>query len=56
MWPAAAVRNARTVIAQVNPNMPRTLGRWGRCTCSRFAALVQVNDALARGGLCGLHK
>ncbi|HOY27934.1 MAG TPA: acetyl-CoA hydrolase/transferase C-terminal domain-containing protein [Flavobacteriales bacterium] len=41
----SAVRNARTVIAQVNPNMPRTLGD-GQVHCSRFAALVQVNDAL----------
>ncbi|MCC6839601.1 MAG: acetyl-CoA hydrolase/transferase family protein [Flavobacteriales bacterium] len=41
----SAVRNARTVIAQVNPNMPRTLGD-GQVHASRFAALVQVDDAL----------
>lgn len=42
---ASAVRNARTVIAQVNPNMPRTLGD-GQVHISRFAGLVQVDDAL----------
>lgn len=41
----SAVRNARTVIAQVNPNMPRTLGD-GQVHASRFAAMVQVDDAL----------
>ncbi len=41
----SAVRNARTVIAQVNPRMPRTLGD-GHVHASRFAALVQVDDAL----------
>ncbi len=41
----SAVRNARTVIAQVNPNMPRCLGD-GQVHASRFAALVQVDDAL----------
>lgn len=41
----SAVRNARTVIAQVNPNMPRTLGD-GQVHISRFQALVQVNDPL----------
>lgn len=41
----SAVRNARTVIAQVNPNMPRTLGD-GQVHVSRFAAMVQVNDPL----------
>ena len=41
----SAVRNARTVIAQVNPNMPRTLGD-GQVHVSRFAAMVQVDDAL----------
>lgn len=42
---ASAVRNARTVIAQVNPNMPRTLGD-GQVHASRFAAMVQVGDPL----------
>lgn len=41
----SAVRNARTVIAQVNPNMPRTLGD-GQVHVSQFAALVEVNDPL----------
>ena len=41
----SAVRNARTLIAQVNANMPRTLGD-GHVHISRFAALVEVNDAL----------
>ncbi|MEZ4757541.1 MAG: acetyl-CoA hydrolase/transferase C-terminal domain-containing protein [Flavobacteriales bacterium] len=41
----SAVRNARTVIAQVNRNMPRTLGD-GHVHISRFAALVEVNDPL----------
>ncbi|HRN37931.1 MAG: 4-hydroxybutyrate CoA-transferase [Flavobacteriales bacterium] len=41
----SAVRNARTVIAQVNPNMPRTLGD-GQVHASRFAAMVHVDDAL----------
>lgn len=41
----SAVRNARTVIAQVNPNMPRTLGD-GHVHVSRFAALIEVNDPL----------
>lgn len=41
----SAVRNARVVIAQVNPNMPRTLGD-GHVHVSRFAALVEVSDPL----------
>jgi acyl-CoA hydrolase len=41
----SAVRNARTVIAQVNPNMPRTLGD-GHVHVTRFAALVEANDPL----------
>ncbi|HNU55731.1 MAG TPA: 4-hydroxybutyrate CoA-transferase, partial [Flavobacteriales bacterium] len=41
----SAVRNARIVIAQVNPHMPRTLGD-GHVHISRFAALVEVNDPL----------
>lgn len=41
----SAVRNARTVIAQVNPNMPRTLGD-GQLHVSQLAALVQVDDPL----------
>jgi acyl-CoA hydrolase len=41
----AAVRNAKTVIAQVNPNMPRTHGE-GHIHLSRFAAMVEVDDAL----------
>lgn len=41
----AAVRNARTIIAQVNPNMPRTHGE-GHIHRSRFAAMVEVDDAL----------
>jgi acyl-CoA hydrolase len=42
---ASAVRNARTVIAQVNPNMPRTLGD-GQVHAGRFAAMVPVDDPL----------
>ncbi len=41
----SAVRNAKTVIAQVNPNMPRTHGE-GHVHVSRFAAMVEVDDAL----------
>ncbi|MEZ4740045.1 MAG: acetyl-CoA hydrolase/transferase C-terminal domain-containing protein [Flavobacteriales bacterium] len=41
----SAVRNARTVIAQVNPNMPRTLGD-GQVHVSRFAAMVKVDSPL----------
>ncbi len=41
----AAVRNARVLIGQVNPNMPRTHGE-GHVHLSRFHALVEVNDAL----------
>ncbi len=41
----SAVRNARLVIAQVNPHMPRTLGD-GQVHVSRFAAMVAVEDAL----------
>lgn len=41
----AAVRNARVLIGQVNPNMPRTHGE-GHVHISRFHALVEVDDAL----------
>ncbi len=41
----SAVRNARTVIAQINPNMPRTHGE-GHVHISKFAAIVEVNDPL----------
>ncbi len=41
----SAGRNARTLIAQVNPNMPRTLGD-SPVHISRFAALVAVDDPL----------
>lgn len=41
----AAVRNAKVLIGQVNPNMPRTHGE-GHVHVSRFDALVEVNDAL----------
>lgn len=41
----AAVRNARVLIGQVNPHMPRTHGE-GHVHISRFHALVEVNDAL----------
>ena len=41
----SAVRNAKTVIAQMNPNMPRTHGE-GHVHVSRFAAMVEVDDAL----------
>ena len=41
----SAVRNAGTVIAQVNPNMPRTLGD-GQVHVGQFAAMVEVDDAL----------
>lgn len=41
----AAVRCAGIVIAQVNPNMPRTHGD-GNVHISRFAALVAVEDPL----------
>ncbi len=41
----SAVRNAKKVIAQVNPKMPRTHGE-GHVHLSRFDALVEVVDAL----------
>jgi 4-hydroxybutyrate CoA-transferase len=41
----SAVQTARAVIAQVNPNMPRTGGD-GNIHISRFAALVSVADPL----------
>ncbi|MCB0794294.1 MAG: acetyl-CoA hydrolase/transferase family protein [Flavobacteriales bacterium] len=41
----SAVRNARTVIAQVNPRMPRSHGD-GQVHISRFSACVQVEDPL----------
>lgn len=41
----AAVRNAKVLIGQMNPNMPRTHGE-GHVHVGRFAALVEVNDAL----------
>lgn len=41
----SAVLHARTVIAQVNPRMPRTHGD-GNVHVSRFAAMVEVDDAL----------
>jgi acyl-CoA hydrolase len=41
----AAVQSAKTVIAQVNPNMPRTHGD-GNIHVSKIARLVSVNDPL----------
>src|SRR5690606_17528671 len=41
----SAVKNARYVIAQVNPRMPRTLGD-GAVHVSEFHAMVEVNDEL----------
>ena len=41
----SAVVHARTVIAQVNPHMPRTHGD-GHLHVSRFAAMVEVDDPL----------
>jgi acyl-CoA hydrolase len=41
----SAVRNAKKVIAQVNPNMPRTHGE-GHVHISRFIAIVEVDDPL----------
>ncbi|HQV52035.1 MAG: acetyl-CoA hydrolase/transferase family protein [Flavobacteriales bacterium] len=41
----SASRNAKMLIAQVNPNMPRTHGE-GNIHVDRFAALVEVNDPL----------
>ncbi|HQW98473.1 MAG TPA: acetyl-CoA hydrolase/transferase C-terminal domain-containing protein [Flavobacteriales bacterium] len=41
----AAVRNAPILIAQVNPNMPRTHGE-GNVHADRFNALVEVDDPL----------
>ncbi len=42
---AAAVQSAKTVIAQVNPRMPRTLGD-GLVPLSRFDACVEVDEPL----------
>ncbi len=41
----SAVRNSKYVIAQVNPQMPRTLGD-GVMHVSEFSAIVEVNDEL----------
>lgn len=41
----SAVRNAKVLIAQVNPRMPRTHGE-GMVHNSRFAAMVEVDEAL----------
>jgi acyl-CoA hydrolase len=41
----SAVNNARYVIAQVNPNVPRTHGD-GLIHCSRFYAMVKCEDQL----------
>lgn len=41
----AAMENARYIIAQVNPNMPRTFGS-SIIHSSRFTHLVQVNDVI----------
>lgn len=54
----SAVRNARLIIAQVNPNMPRTLGD-GQVHVSQFAALVAVDDPLPEvdyGAQIGPHE
>ena len=41
----SAVRNAKVLIAQVNPRMPRTHGE-GMVHSSRFAAMVKVDEPL----------
>jgi acyl-CoA hydrolase len=41
----SAVNNAKYVIAQVNPNVPRTHGD-GLMHCSRFYAMVECNDPM----------
>lgn len=41
----SAVDNAEHIIAQVNKNVPRTLGD-GMIHCSRFSAMVECNDPL----------
>lgn len=41
----SAVDTAKYVIAQVNPNVPRTLGD-GMVHCSKFHAMVECNDPL----------
>ncbi|QYK56564.1 MAG: hypothetical protein KF733_03570 [Fimbriimonadaceae bacterium] len=41
----AAMQSAKTVIAQVNPHMPRTLGD-GNVHVSRFSALTEVDEPL----------
>lgn len=54
----SAVRNAHLIIAQVNPNMPRTLGD-GQVHVSQFAALVAVDDPLPEvdyGAQIGPHE
>jgi acyl-CoA hydrolase len=51
----AAVQTAKVVIAQVNPNMPRTHGD-GSIHISRFAALVAVNDPLPEHRVVGIGE
>lgn len=41
----AAVQTARTVVAQINPNMPRTHGD-GNIHVSRFSKTIEVDDSL----------
>jgi acyl-CoA hydrolase len=41
----AAIENAKYIIAQVNPNMPRTFGG-GIIHSSRFSSMVEVNDPI----------
>lgn len=48
----SAVNNARYVIAQVNPNVPRTHGD-GMIHASRFHAMVYCEDALHEGKFGG---
>ncbi|MCZ8216485.1 MAG: 4-hydroxybutyrate CoA-transferase, partial [Cyclobacteriaceae bacterium] len=41
----SAVKHAKKIIAQINPNMPRTLGD-GFVHINQFAAMVECNDVL----------
>jgi len=45
----AAIESAKYIIAQVNPNMPRTLGG-GIIHSSKFTSMVAVNDPIPEAG------
>jgi 4-hydroxybutyrate CoA-transferase len=51
----AAMENAKYIIAQVNPNMPRTFGG-AIIHSSRFSSMVEVNDPLPESAMSGADE